>query len=149
MKRPSLLSVWNDFKTFAFKGNMIDLAVAVVIGAAFGVVIKSIVDNIIMPLVSYVTPKMPYTDWHIGKVLIGKFLGDLLNFVIVAFAIFIVVVKILGAVVKRMADSKPSEPVMKECPYCLSNIPAKAVKCSQCTADLPAAPTDVKPAASL
>src|SRR5258708_5936156 len=96
----STASLWQEFKAFAFKGNMIELAVAVVIGAAFGSVIKSIVENIIMPLVAYVTPKMTYTDWHIGKVMIGKFLGDLLNFLIVAFAVFITIVKVVGTVMK-------------------------------------------------
>src|SRR6185437_10417312 len=136
MKAPS---IWKEFKAFAFKGNMIDLAVAVVIGAAFGTVIKSIVDNIIMPLVAYVTPNMTYTQWHIGRVLIGKFLGDLLNFLIIAFAVFITIVKLLGAMMKRVGgEDQPAEPATKECPFCLSNIPYRAKKCAHCTADLPA-----------
>jgi large conductance mechanosensitive channel len=130
-------ALWQEFKAFAFKGNMIDLAVAVVIGAAFGSVIKSIVDNIIMPLVAYVTPKMSYTEWHLGRVMIGKFLADLLNFVIVAFAVFVTIVKLLGAVMKRVGSTPaPSEPATKECPFCLSVIPVKARKCAHCTADL-------------
>ena len=135
----SVSTLWQEFKSFAFKGNMIDLAVAVVIGAAFGSVIKSIVDNIIMPLVGYVTPKMTYTEWHFGKILIGKFLGDLLNFLIVAFAVFITIVKLLGAVMKRVgSEPAPSEPTTKECPYCLSVIPLRATRCAHCTAELPA-----------
>ena len=131
-------SLWQEFKSFAFKGNMLELAVAVVIGAAFGAVIKSIVDNIIMPLVAYVTPKMSYTEWHIGKLMIGRFLADLLNFLIVAFAVFLTIVKILGAVMKRVGSTPaPSEPTTKECPFCLSVIPIKARKCAHCTADLP------------
>jgi len=134
MKAPS---IWKEFKAFAFKGNMIDLAVAVVIGAAFGTVIKSIVDNIIMPLVAYVTPNMTYTQWHIGRVLIGKFLGDLLNFLIIAFAVFVTIVKLLGSMMKKFED-RPAEPATKDCPYCLSTIPYRAKKCGHCTADLPA-----------
>jgi large conductance mechanosensitive channel len=132
-------SFWNDFKGFAFKGNMIDLAVAVVIGAAFSNVIKSIVDNIIMPLVAYLTPKMTYTDWHLGKIMIGKFLGDLLNFLIVTFAVFITIVKLLGMLMKKVGPNEeaPREPATKDCPFCLSSIPYRATKCSQCTADLP------------
>lgn len=131
-------SLWKEFKAFAFKGNMIDLAVAVVIGAAFGSVIKSIVDNIIMPLVAYVTPRMTYTEWHFGKVMIGRFLGDLLNFLIVALAVFVTIVKVLGALMKRVGkDDESKDPVTKECPLCLSTIPIKAVKCAHCTADLP------------
>src|SRR5437868_4521248 len=129
-------SIWQEFKTFAFKGNMIDLAVAVVIGAAFGSVIKSMVDNIIMPMVAYVTPKMAYTEWHIGRIMLGKFLGDLLNFMIIAFAVFITIVKLLGTVVKRVGrEPEPGEPTTKECPFCLSVIPIKAIKCAHCTAD--------------
>jgi large conductance mechanosensitive channel len=121
---------------------MIDLAVAVVIGAAFGGVIKSIVDNIVMPAIGYVTPNLTYTEWHIGKIMIGKFLGDLLNFVIIAFAVFITIVKLLGAVMKRVGSAPaPSEPTTKECPFCLSVIPIKARKCAHCTADLPASTT--------
>jgi len=138
-----LSSIWQEFKAFAFKGNMIDLAVAVVIGGAFGAVIKSIVDNIIMPLVGYVTPKMTYTEWHIGKVMIGKFLADLLNFVIIAFAVFVTIVKLLGAVMKRVGSTpEKSEPATKECPYCLSVIAAKARKCAHCTADLTEPPIE-------
>jgi large conductance mechanosensitive channel len=139
MKAPSqVTSLWSEFKSFAFKGNMIDLAVAVVIGAAFGDVIKSIVNNLIMPLVSYVTPSKAYTTWHIGKLMYGQFLGDLLTFLIVSFAVFITIVKLLGAVMKRAgATPASSEPTTKECPFCLSVIPLKASKCSHCTADLP------------
>jgi large conductance mechanosensitive channel len=131
-------SIWREFKAFAFKGNMVDLAVAVVIGAAFGSLIKSVVDNIIMPMVAYVTPKMSYTQWQVGNILLGKFLGDLLNFLIVAFAVFITIVKLLGAVMKRMGpEPAKDEPTTKECPFCLSIIPMKATKCAHCTADLP------------
>src|SRR6476469_2139688 len=131
-------SIWREFKAFAFKGNMVDLAVAVVIGAAFGSLIKSIVDNIIMPMVAYVTPSMNYTQWHVGNVMLGKFLGDLLNFLIVAFAVFITIVKLLGAVMKRIGSEPAQEgPTTKECPFCLSIIPIKASKCAHCTADLP------------
>jgi large conductance mechanosensitive channel len=132
-------SLWSEFKAFAFKGSMIDLAIAFVIGAAFQAVIKSMVDNIIMPLVSYVTPNMHYYEWHIGKLTIGKFIADLISFVAVAMAVFIVIVKLMGSVVKRATGpAAPSEPVTKECPMCTSIIPIKARKCPQCTADIAA-----------
>ncbi|HEY8668804.1 MAG TPA: large conductance mechanosensitive channel protein MscL [Tepidisphaeraceae bacterium] len=131
-------NLWQEFKAFAFKGNMIDLAVAVVIGGAFGGVINSIVKNIIMPLISYVTPNMTYTEWHIGKLMIGAFLGDVPNFLIIALAVFIVIVKVLGTVMKKaLAAPPPSEPTTRECPKCLSLIPLRATKCAHCTADLP------------
>jgi len=133
---------WDEFKAFAFKGNMIDLAVAVVIGGAFGKVISAIVADIIMPLVSYALAWMPggqnYTTIHIGRILIGELLGEIVNFVIVAAAVFFVIVKLMGAVMQKAAGSTPapSEPTTKECPMCLSNIPLKAKKCAYCTADL-------------
>ena len=139
-------SLWTEFKAFAFKGNMLDLAVAVVIGAAFGKIISSLVADIIMPAISYIMPaKMEYTEWKLGMadkpIYIGKFLGEIVNFLIVALAIFIVIVKIVGSLMKKATTPPPapSEPVTKECPLCLSVIPIKAKKCGHCTADLPAA----------
>ena len=143
--------IWQEFKSFAFRGNMIDLAIAVVIGAAFGDVIKSMVANVIMPVVNHVKvavssaadtvgatsqPALDYTAWHLGQVKIGAFIGDLLNFVIIAAAVFFVMVKLLGAVMKASTPPAPSQPTTKECPFCLSNIPLKAARCAHCTSDL-------------
>ncbi|HEX4792215.1 MAG TPA: large-conductance mechanosensitive channel protein MscL, partial [Humisphaera sp.] len=194
-----LSKLWQEFKAFAFKGNMIDLAVAVVIGAAFSGVINSLVKDIIMPSITYVTtsaktavstaadvahnaasavgvtskpsetqpttepsaptpapaaaaappapappaapaePKPVDISWTIGRIRIGNFLGELLNFFLIAFAVFMVIVKMLGSVMKRVGGTPaPSEPTTKECPFCLSVIPMKARKCAHCTADLPA-----------
>jgi large conductance mechanosensitive channel len=185
----SIKQMLAEFKAFAFKGNMIDLAVAVVIGAAFSNVIKAMVTDIINPAISYavtgvkeardtatsvthsVTSKMGVTtepavtqpiaaataaptttappaasdsgaainfDWKIGRFLIGDFLGAIINFLIQAFAVFILIVKLSGTVVKKVSKpAAPSEPTNKECPFCLSTIPIKAIKCPQCTADLP------------
>lgn len=135
MKATQLLQ---EFKKFALKGNVIDLAVAVVIGGAFGKVIDSLVKKVIMPLISYVSPKPEgYEHWHIGRVEIGAFLGEVLNFLIIAAAMFLVLVKFLGAVQKAVPWSHPEEPATKECPFCLSSIPYRAKKCAHCTADLP------------
>lgn len=142
--------LWQEFKTFAFKGNMIDLAIAVVIGAAFSDVIKSLVANIIMPVVNYARtgvasatasasqPALDYTKWQIGQIKVGSFIGDLVNFLIIAAVVFFVIVKLLGAVMKAGRTPAPSEPTTKECPLCLSIIPLKARRCAHCTADLPA-----------
>ena len=135
-----------EFQEFAFKGNMIDLAVGVVIGAAFGKIITAFVNDIIMPLVGYAisVAHIPsdYTTWHLGNFLIGNLLGEIVNFLIVALVVFIVIVKLVGAAVKRAAPPEPtgpSEPTTKECPRCLSLIPIKATKCGFCTVDLPVA----------
>jgi large conductance mechanosensitive channel len=128
-----------EFKSFALKGNMIDLAVGVVIGAAFGKVIDSIVKNVIMPLIGSLGKQPDFSKIKLGPILIGNLMNDLLSFLIVALAVFIVIVKLVGSVVRRTSAPAPSEPVTKECQYCLSTIPIKAVKCAHCTADLPAA----------
>jgi large conductance mechanosensitive channel len=137
-------SLWSEFKNFAFMGNMIDLAVAVVIGGAFGKVIDSIVKSIIMPLISYVDLSKDggYQKWTLGRLQVGTVLAELLNFTLVALAVFIVIVKLLGALMKRATPPpEPGEPTTKECPKCLMSIPFKAVKCGHCTSDLPVEPT--------
>ena len=135
-------SLWQEFKTFAFKGNMIDLAVAVVIGAAFGRVVSSLVDHVFMPLLAAAgAGGKGYESWsvtiHGSEVKYGLFIGAVINFLLIAAVIFIIIVKLLGAITRRAAAS--AEPVLKECPLCLSQIPARARKCSHCTADLPSA----------
>jgi large conductance mechanosensitive channel len=74
--------------------------------------------------------------WTIGRIRIGNFLGQLLNFLIVSFAVFITIIKLIGGVVKKVSHATPAAPTMKECPFCLSTIPIKAKKCAHCTADL-------------
>ena len=133
-----------EFKDFAFKGIMIDLAVGVVIGTAFGAVIKSVVEHLVMPIVNMAIGLIPglknggYTTWHWGQIAIGLFLGDVLNFILISMAVFLVIVKLLGGVLKasHSKPTEPSEPTTKECPYCLSVIPIKATKCAHCTAEL-------------
>lgn len=141
-------NLWQEFKAFAFKGNLIDLAVAVIIGAAFGKVVEALVKFIFMPLLSYVIPtEGGWMAWRVGRIAIGPFLGELLNFLAVALAVFLAIVKILGAV-QKAAFKRPEAsgaPTTKECPYCLSLIPIKASKCAQCTSEQPALP--VTPAA--
>lgn len=131
-------SLWQEFKSFAFKGSMVDLALAVVIGGAFGGVVNSLAKNILMPLVSYILPGPgSYRGWHVGRVEVGAFLAELLNFLVIAGAMYLLLVKLMGSVQKAVGVSDPSEPTTKECPLCLSIIPYKARKCAHCTADLP------------
>ncbi len=131
------MKLWQEFKSFAFKGNMIDLAVGVVIGTAFTKVVTSVVTNLMMPLIGYVTPKTDFSDWKLGKITIGLLINDLITFLIVAIAVFIFVVKLIGAMTQKAAEAPaPSEPTSKECPRCLSVIPLKATRCPQCTSDL-------------
>jgi large conductance mechanosensitive channel len=106
-----------EFRNFAFKGNVIDLAVGVIIGAAFGKIVSSLVDNILMPLIGVILPgETGYAGWSItvgAKVIpYGKFLGDVVSFLIVALALFLFTVKFLGWVMKTKNDSPP--PLTKE-----------------------------------
>jgi large conductance mechanosensitive channel len=106
-------SLFEEFKNFAFKGNVVDLAIGVIIGAAFGNIVKSLTDNVIMPVVSYVTPKMDFSDWMIGRIRIGNFLNDMLSFLITALAIYLFIVKFLGWLVKTRTET-PREPSAQE-----------------------------------
>jgi large conductance mechanosensitive channel len=137
-----IANFWNEFKKFAFKGNLLDLAVAVVIGNAFGAVVNSLVKDVIMPVVSYAVGLVgkdgkleSYKQWHIGQVEIGPFLAELFHFLIVALAMFVLVVKLFGTM-QRLLSPHGDTHSNKECPYCLSVIPVAAVKCAHCTADL-------------
>jgi large conductance mechanosensitive channel len=107
-------TLFEEFKNFAFKGNVIDLAIGVIIGAAFGGLIKSLVDNIIMPLVSLVLPgDQGYKAWAIAvgsgtkPITFGLFLADVLNFIILAFALYIFIVKFLGWMMKAKQAEPP------------------------------------------
>ena len=138
-----------EFWEFAFKGNLISLAIGVVLGGAFATMVKSFVDNIVMPLISLFSsqPGKPgYLRWEWRGVKVGQFLGDAVTFVIVALVIFLLLVKVIGWIVKLTEKARgpkaPGEPTEKECPLCLMKIPARARRCGYCTSDLtaPAAP---------
>jgi large conductance mechanosensitive channel len=136
-----------DFKKFAFKGNVVDLAVGVIIGAAFGKIVTALVADLIMPLVALA---MPSGDWKKdGYVLrhaadpkqdvvlqYGDFLGSVIDFLIIAIVLFLIVSQIVNRVMKK------DDPTTKECAFCLEQIPVKAIKCKFCTSEVaaPAAP---------
>jgi large conductance mechanosensitive channel len=108
-------TLFEEFKNFAFKGNVVDLAIGVIIGAAFGNIVKSLVDNIIMPLVSLVLPaEKGYETWAVtfaGKsISYGKFLGDVVNFLIIAFVLYLFIVKFLGWIMKTKKEEPPPPP---------------------------------------
>jgi large conductance mechanosensitive channel len=133
------MAMIEDFKRFAFKGNVVDLAVGVIIGAAFGKIVTALVSDLVMPLVALV---LPTGDWRSsGYVLrhaadpkndvvlkFGDFLGALVDFAIIAVVIFLFVSQIVHRVVK-----KDTSPTTKECAFCLETIPIKATKCKACT----------------
>ncbi len=131
-----------DFQEFALKGNVIDLAIAVVIGAAFGRIVTAFTEDIIMPLLNpllAVTGK-EWREWTIPPgVRIGDFLGTVLDFLIVALALYLAIRAI--ARFKRKEEMAPPAPTEQECPYCLEKVPLAATRCRACTSELkPEAP---------
>ncbi len=113
--RKKVFSVFEEFKNFAFKGNVIDLAVGVIIGAAFGKIIDSLVKHLIMPLISVIMPsKQSYLEWMWvlqGKEIpYGLFLGEIVNFLIVALALYIFIVKFLGLLMKAKKEEAAAPP---------------------------------------
>jgi large conductance mechanosensitive channel len=114
------ISLWNEFRTFAFKGNVIDLAVGVIIGGAFGKIVDSLVKQVIMPLISVILPaRQGYLDWKWvinGKEIpYGLFLGEVVNFLIVALVLFVFIVKFLGWIVRtRQEEQKAPPPMTKD-----------------------------------
>ncbi|HLO67695.1 MAG TPA: large conductance mechanosensitive channel protein MscL [Holophaga sp.] len=129
------MSLVQEFKAFVAKGNVVDLAIAVVVGGAFGEIVKAFVNGIVMPLVSYVMPaNMVWEQWTLGKLRIGLVLGATLNFLIIAGVVFLVLVKALALVMKKKEEeAAPAAPATKTCPECLETVPAAATRCKFCT----------------
>jgi large conductance mechanosensitive channel len=149
-----------DFKEFAMRGNVVDMAVGIVIGAAFGTVIKSLVADVIMPPIGLLLGNVDFSNLFIilkaGKVAgpyislaaaqaagavtlnLGLFINTIVSFVIVAFAVFLLVRGINQ--LQREQEAPPAAPTTRECPYCLSEIPLKASRCPHCTSELGATP---------
>jgi large conductance mechanosensitive channel len=131
------MSLWKEFKAFSMKGNVIDLAVAVVIGAAFSKIVTALVSEIVMPLVGKVMPTGDWVAYEVGGIRIGVVLGALLDFMIVAFVLFLVVVKLMGTMQRALHRGGPEEPVTKVCTECLEVIPYAARRCRACTSEQP------------
>lgn len=143
--------IFKEFKTFAVRGNVIDLAVGVIIGTAFGKVVDSLVKDILMPPLSVLTGDIDLSNrfinvnsghyqtlqeaqaHHAPVITYGVFLDTVVSFIIVAFAIF-VMIRLINKLHHK--PPPPPGPAMKDCPFCLSSIPAAAVKCAHCTSNL-------------
>ncbi|TMA96784.1 MAG: large conductance mechanosensitive channel protein MscL [Deltaproteobacteria bacterium] len=140
--------MYNEFKTFIMRGNVVDLAVGVIIGAAFGKIITSFVEDVLMPPIGLALGKVDFSNLFInlsGKdypsvaaakqagaatLNYGIFFNNIINFLIIAFVIFLLIKQI-----NRMQEPVAA-PATKECPYCLSAVPLKATKCAHCTSEL-------------
>lgn len=140
-----------EFKEFALRGNMIDLAVGVIIGGAFNSLVTSLVDNIIMPLISIVAGKLDFSNWFLAldgnhyatlaeaknagaaTLNYGTFISGFINFIIMAFVVFLFVKGINSL---RKKSEVPAAPTTKVCPFCKSEIAIDAQKCPHCTSEL-------------
>jgi large conductance mechanosensitive channel len=149
--------MFKEFKEFAIKGNVVDMAVGIIIGAAFGTIVKSLVADVIMPPIGLALGNVDFANLFMvlkegaaagpyasladaqaaGAVTVnyGAFINTIISFLIVAFAVFLLIRNI-----NKMKREEPeAEPSTKDCPHCLSTIPIKATRCSQCTSELGAA----------
>jgi len=144
--------MFKEFKEFAMRGNVLDMAVGIIIGAAFGRIITSLVNDVIMPPVGLLLGKVDFSKLFInlsgtpygtladaknaGAPVIGygAFLNTILDFIVVAFVILL----LIRQVNRLKKEPAPAPATTKECPYCLSVIPIKATRCGHCTAQLPA-----------
>jgi large conductance mechanosensitive channel len=147
-----------EFKEFAMRGNVVDMAVGIIIGAAFGQIVTSLVNDVLMPPIGLLLGDVDFSNLFAvlkegtvagpyasladaqaaGAVTLnyGVFVNTIISFVIVAFAVFLLIRSINR--LQRQEEAPPAKPTTKECPYCLSTIPLKATRCSHCTSELEA-----------
>jgi large conductance mechanosensitive channel len=145
-----------EFKEFAMRGNVVDMAVGIIIGAAFGTIVNSLVQDVIMPPIGLLLGNIDFSNLFLvlkeGKVVgpyatvaiakaagavsinIGIFINTVISFVLVAFAVFLLVKTVNK--LKRQGEAPPAVPTTKECTYCFSTIPVKAMRCPNCTSEL-------------
>lgn len=146
------MKMMEEFKKFALKGNMIDLAVGVIIGGAFNGIVTSLVNDIIMPVLSLFTGKLDFANWFIAldgnkymtladaqeagaaTLNYGSFISGVINFLIMAFVVFMLV-KGINKLKKEEAPA-PAAPTTKQCPFCKTDIPLEATRCPHCTSTL-------------
>jgi large conductance mechanosensitive channel len=148
-----------DFKAFAMRGNVVDMAVGIIIGGAFGTIVKSLVDDVLMPPIGLLIGNVDFSNLYVvvkggdpagpyatladakeaGAVAIayGQFVNAMVSFLIVAFAVFLLVRAMMR--LQRKEEAPAPAPTTKDCPYCQTGIPLKAVRCPHCTSDLKAA----------
>jgi len=147
--------MWREFRAFAMRGNVVDLAVGIIIGAAFGKIITSLVTDIIMPPIGLVLGRVDFSSLFLNlsgqpygslaeakaagapTINYGVFLNNVIDFIIVAFAIFLLVRSINR--LSRQPEAAPAASTTKECPFCVSLISIRATRCPQCTSILQAA----------
>jgi large conductance mechanosensitive channel len=145
------MGMMKEFKEFAVRGSVLDLAVGVIIGGAFGKIVSSLVDDVIMPPIGLALGNVDFTNLFINlsdksypsvaaakaagapTINYGIFLNNVITFLIVAFVVFLIVKQVNRL---RRGEEEPAEKTTKECPYCLSAIPIQATRCPHCTSEL-------------
>jgi len=147
-----------DFKAFIMRGNVVDMAVGIIIGAAFGAIVSSLVKDVIMPPIGLVLGKIDFSNLAIvlrqgttpgpyptladaqvaGAVTLnyGLFINTIISFLIIALVVFFFVVKPIARMQAPKKTTEPVAPTTKECPFCYTNIPIKATRCPNCTSEL-------------
>jgi large conductance mechanosensitive channel len=140
------------FKQFLMRGNAVDLAVGVVIGAAFGNIVNTLVKGLLTPFIAAIAKQPDFSSISFtirgSKFLVGDFVNSVVSFVIVAAAVYFVVVLPMNALMARMQrEDKPTQPSTKKCPECLSEIPIDARRCSHCSQPVQQQPIDQQAAA--
>ncbi len=136
-----------EFRDFAVRGNVVDMAVGIIIGAAFGTIVKSLVEDVLMPPLGLLLGGVDFSDKMVvlkdavvetgaPAVMLkyGVFINGVISFVIVAFAVFMLIKGINQ--LKRQKAAAPAAPTVKECPFCCSSIPLKATRCPNCTSQI-------------
>lgn len=130
----------NDFKEFILRGNLVDLAVAIVIGVAFAAVVNALVADLITPLIAAVAgePDFSGLDFTINdsRFAYGHFINELLTFLIIAAVVFLFIVKPVNMLIQRSRREPPADPTVRKCPECLSEVPVEARRCAFCTAEI-------------
>ena len=135
----------NEFKTFAMRGNVIDMAVGIIIGGAFGTIVTSLVNDVLMPPIGMLLGKVDFSDLqlvlsgegeNIVAIKYGLFINALISFLIVAFAVFLLIKAINKLQASVIKEEAAAEPTTKTCPYCCSEISIKATRCPHCTSEL-------------
>lgn len=135
-------SLLDEFKAFLLRGNVVDLAIAVVIGAAFGSVVTALVKDLITPLIAAFAKAPNFADISFtinsSHFLIGDFINVVISFIILAAVVFFFVVKPINFLMAHKKQEMPPDPTTRACPYCISEIPLAATRCMYCTQEVPA-----------
>jgi large conductance mechanosensitive channel len=151
--------MWKEFKEFAVKGSVVDMAVGIIIGAAFGTIVKSLVNDVIMPVAGLLLGGVDFSDFFVvlkegttpapyatieaakeaGAVIMswGAFINTIISFLIIAFAIFLLI-RYINKLKRVDAEPEPVAPTVKKCAYCVSDIAIEATRCPNCTSKLSA-----------